>query len=327
MKKNIALLAGGYSGEYEISIKSSIQIAEDLNKDKYNVYRIILTRNSWYYEQGNERIEVDKNDFSLTLKGEKIRFDAAYITIHGTPGEDGLLQGYLDMLNVPYTTCSALVSALTFDKSVCNAVVRSFKEVNVARNVLTCSNNPLTESEILANVSLPVFVKPSAGGSSIGMSKVSESQDLMPAIEKAFGVWNKVLIEEFIEGREFSCGVMTIENKVTALPVTEIVSMTEFFDYDAKYNGKSKELTPAPISTDLTKRIQHLTEYIYTNLHCSGVCRVDFIYNEKQDKLFFLEINTTPGQSAQSIVPQQVRVMGKDTKWLYNTILEQINLK
>ncbi len=326
MKKNIALVAGGYSGEFEVSVASSQQIKEDIDREKYNVYLIILTRQSWYYEREGVRTEVDKNDFSLCLDGKKVLFDAAYITVHGTPGEDGLLQGYFDMLKIPYTTCSTTVSAITFDKSVCNTVVRSFGIVNVANNVITRKTAPLSLEEIMQRLRLPVFVKPTSGGSSIGMSKVCKKEDLLAAVEKAFGVWHDVMIEEFIEGRELSCGVMEIDGEVKALPVTEIVSMNEFFDYEAKYKGKSNELTPAPISPELTAEIQYLTEEIYKGLHCSGVCRVDFIHDEKQNKVFFLEINTTPGQSAQSIVPQQVRAMGKDTKWLYNTILEQLNL-
>lgn len=326
MKKNIALVAGGYSGEFEVSVASSQQIKEDIDREKYNVYLIILTRQSWYYEREGVRTEVDKNDFSLCLDGKKVLFDAAYITVHGTPGEDGLLQGYFDMLKIPYTTCSTIVSAITFDKSICNTVVRSFGIVNVANNVITRKTAPLSLEEIIQRLRLPVFVKPTSGGSSIGMSKVCKKEDLLAAVEKAFGVWHDVMIEEFIEGRELSCGVMEIDGEVKALPVTEIVSMNEFFDYEAKYKGKSNELTPAPISPELTAEIQYLTEEIYKGLHCSGVCRVDFIHDEKQNKVFFLEINTTPGQSAQSIVPQQVRAMGKDTKWLYNTILEQLNL-
>ncbi len=326
MKKNIALVAGGYSGEFEVSVASAQQIKEDIDREKYNVYLIILTRQSWYYEREGVRTEVDKNDFSLCLDGKKVLFDAAYITVHGTPGEDGLLQGYFDMLKIPYTTCSTTVSAITFDKSVCNTVVRSFGIVNVANNVITRKTAPLSLEEIMQRLRLPVFVKPTSGGSSIGMSKVCKKEDLLAAVEKAFGVWHDVMIEEFIEGRELSCGVMEIDGEVKALPVTEIVSMNEFFDYEAKYKGKSNELTPAPISPELTAEIQYLTEEIYKGLHCSGVCRVDFIHDEKQNKVFFLEINTTPGQSAQSIVPQQVRAMGKDTKWLYNTILEQLNL-
>ena len=231
------------------------------------------------------------------------------------------------MLNIPYTTCSALVSTITFDKEVCNALVRSFDIVNVAKNTSVFKDEKLDLDKISETISFPLFVKPSEGGSSIGMSKVSCKENLLPAIEKAFDVHHKVLIEEFIEGREFSCGVMQVgKDEIIAFPMTEIVSQTEFFDYDAKYNGLSNEITPAQVSEELMLRVQETTKKLYKRLNCSGVCRIDFIYREKDDKLFFLEVNTTPGQSAQSIVPQQVRAMGKDTKWLYQTLLEQLEL-
>lgn len=327
MKKNIALVAGGYSGEYEISIRSAGQIAQNIDTNKYNVYTIVIEKKSWYYSIEDKHVEIDKNDFSLTLNGEKINFDGALIIVHGTPGENGLLQGYFDMLNIPYTTCSALVSTITFDKEVCNALVRSFDIVNVAKNTSVFKDEKLDLDKISSTINFPLFVKPSEGGSSIGMSKVSCKEDLLPAIEKAFEVHHKVLIEEFIEGREFSCGVMQVgEKEIIAFPATEIVSQTEFFDYDAKYNGLSNEITPAQVSEELMLRVQETTKKLYKRLNCSGVCRIDFIYREKDDKLFFLEVNTTPGQSAQSIVPQQVRAMGRDTKWLYRTLLEQLGL-
>lgn len=327
MKKNIALVAGGYSGEYEISIRSAGQIAQNIDTNKYNVYTIVIEKKSWYYCVEDKHIEIDKNDFSLTLNGEKINFEGALIIVHGTPGENGLLQGYFDMLNIPYTTCSALVSTITFDKEVCNALVRSFDIVNVAKNTSVFKDEELDLDKISSTINFPLFVKPSEGGSSIGMSKVSCKEDLLPAIEKAFDVHHKVLIEEFIEGREFSCGVMQVgEKEIIAFPMTEIVSQTEFFDYDAKYNGLSNEITPAQVSAELMLRVQETTKKLYKRLNCSGVCRIDFIYREKDDKLFFLEVNTTPGQSAQSIVPQQVRAMGRDTKWLYQTLLEQLGL-
>ena len=313
MKKNIALVAGGYSGEYEISIRSAGQIAQNIDTNKYNVYTIVIEKQSWYY--------------SIEDKHVKINFDGALIIVHGTPGENGLLQGYFDMLNIPYTTCSALVSTITFDKEVCNALVRSFDIVNVAKNTSVFKDEKLDLDKISETINFPLFVKPSEGGSSIGMSKVSCKEDLLPAIEKAFEVHHKVLIEEFIEGREFSCGVMQVgEKEIIAFPATEIVSQTEFFDYDAKYNGLSNEITPAQVSEELMLRVQETTKKLYKRLNCSGVCRIDFIYREKDDKLFFLEVNTTPGQSAQSIVPQQVRAMGRDTKWLYQTLLEQLGL-
>ena len=327
MKKNIALVAGGYSGEYEISIRSAGQIAQNIDTNKYNVYTIVIEKKSWYYSIEDKHVEIDKNDFSLTLNEEKINFDGALIIVHGTPGENGLLQGYFDMLNIPYTTCSALVSTITFDKEVCNALVRSFDIVNVAKNTSVFKDEKLDLDKISTTINFPLFVKPSEGGSSIGMSKVSCKEDLLPAIKKAFDVHHKVLIEEFIEGREFSCGVMQVgEKEIIAFPATEIVSQTEFFDYDAKYNGLSNEITPAQVSNELMLRVQETTKKLYKRLNCSGVCRIDFIYREKDDKLFFLEVNTTPGQSAQSIVPQQVRAMGRDTKWLYQTLLEQLGL-
>lgn len=327
MKKNIALVAGGYSGEYEISIRSAGQIAQNIDTNKYNVYTIVIEKKSWYYSIEDKHVEIDKNDFSLTLNEEKINFDGALIIVHGTPGENGLLQGYFDMLNIPYTTCSALVSTITFDKEVCNALVRSFDIVNVAKNTSVFKDEKLDLDKISETINFPLFVKPSEGGSSIGMSKVSCKEDLLPAIEKAFDVHHKVLIEEFIEGREFSCGVMQVgEKEIIAFPMTEIVSQTEFFDYDAKYNGLSNEITPAQVNEELMLRVQETTKKLYKRLNCSGVCRIDFIYREKDDKLFFLEVNTTPGQSAQSIVPQQVRAMGRDTKWLYQTLLEQLGL-
>lgn len=327
MKKNIALVAGGYSGEYEISIRSAGQIAQNIDTNKYNVYTIVIEKKSWYYSIEDKHVEIDKNDFSLTLNEEKINFDGALIIVHGTPGENGLLQGYFDMLNIPYTTCSALVSTITFDKEVCNALVRSFDIVNVAKNTSVFKDEKLDLDKISETINFPLFVKPSEGGSSIGMSKVSCKEDLLPAIEKAFEVHHKVLIEEFIEGREFSCGVMQVgEKEIIAFPMTEIVSQTEFFDYDAKYNGLSNEITPAQVNEELMLRVQETTKKLYKRLNCSGVCRIDFIYREKDDKLFFLEVNTTPGQSAQSIVPQQVRAMGRDTKWLYQTLLEQLGL-
>ena len=327
MKKNIALVAGGYSGEYEISIRSAGQIAQNIDTNKYNVYTIVIEKKSWYYSIEDKHVEIDKNDFSLTLNEEKINFDGALIIVHGTPGENGLLQGYFDMLNIPYTTCSALVSTITFDKEVCNALVRSFDIVNVAKNTSVFKDEKLDLDKISETINFPLFVKPSEGGSSIGMSKVSCKEDLLPAIKKAFDVHHKVLIEEFIEGREFSCGVMQVgEKEIIAFPMTEIVSQTEFFDYDAKYNGLSNEITPAQVSNELMLRVQETTKKLYKRLNCSGVCRIDFIYREKDDKLFFLEVNTTPGQSAQSIVPQQVRAMGRDTKWLYQTLLEQLGL-
>lgn len=322
-KKNVALVCGGYSGEYVISLQSAEQIENNLQKD-FNLYKIIITKEDWFYEKNGKRFSVDKNDFSLCVEGNKIKFDAVFIIVHGTPGENGLLQGYFDMLGIKYNTCDALCSAVTFDKTTCNAVVRELNVVNVAKNVTIYDNEAIDINNILSKVSLPVFVKPSQGGSSIGMSKVKVKEDLEKAIKQAFDVHGKVLIEEFIEGVELSCGVFMEKGKIIVFPVTEIVPKAEFFDYEAKYNGSTDEIVPARINDDLRNLVQKTTERIYKDLNCKGVCRIDYIYNKEKDKLYFLEVNTTPGQSLNSIVPNQVRAMGKDVHWLYYTQMAEI---
>lgn len=322
-KKNVALVCGGYSGEYIISLQSAQQIENNL-RDDFNLYKIIITKDDWFYERESKKISVDKNDFSLKIDGEKIKFDAVFIIVHGTPGENGLLQGYFDMLGIKYSTCDALCSAITFDKTTCNAVVRDLNIVNVAKNVTVYDNETIDVDNILSKVSLPVFVKPSQGGSSIGMSKVKAREELEKAIKRAFEVHSKVLIEEFIEGVELSCGVFMENKEIMVFPVTEIVPKAEFFDYEAKYNGTTEEIVPARISDDLLNLVQKTTERIYRDLNCKGVCRVDYIYNKEKNKLYFLEVNTTPGQSLNSIVPNQVRAMGKDVHWLYYTQMAEI---
>lgn len=322
-KKNVALVCGGYSGEYVISLQSAEQIENNLQKD-FNLYKIIITEEEWFYENNGKRFSIDKNDFSLNIEGAKIKFDAVFIIVHGTPGENGLLQGYFDMLGIKYNTCDALCSAITFDKTTCNAVVRELNVVNVAKNVTIYDNEAIDINDILSKVSLPVFVKPSQGGSSIGMSKVKVKEDLEKAIKQAFEVHGKVLIEEFIEGMELSCGVFMEKGKIIVFPVTEIVPKAEFFDYEAKYNGSTDEIVPARINDNLRNLVQKTTERIYKDLNCKGVCRIDYIYNKEKDKLFFLEVNTTPGQSLNSIVPNQVRAMGKDVHWLYYTQMAEI---
>lgn len=322
-KKNVALVCGGYSGEYVISLQSAEQIENNLQKD-FNLYKIIITKEDWFYEKNGKRFSVDKNDFSLCVEWNKIKFDAVFIIVHGTPGENGLLQGYFDMLGIKYNTCDALCSAVTFDKTTCNAVVRELNVVNVAKNVTIYDNEAIDINNILSKVSLPVFVKPSQGGSSIGMSKVKVKEDLEKAIKQAFDVHGKVLIEEFIEGTELSCGVFMEKGKIIVFPVTEIVPKADFFDYEAKYNGSTDEIVPARINDDLRNLVQKTTERIYKDLNCKGVCRIDYIYNKEKDKLYFLEVNTTPGQSLNSIVPNQVRAMGKDVHWLYYTQMAEI---
>ncbi|MET3877002.1 D-alanine--D-alanine ligase [Chitinophaga sp. OAE865] len=325
MKKNIALVAGGYSGEYVISVQSAVTIENNLDSSKYNVYKIIITKSSWSHTGADGQVtEVDKNDFSLTINGEKITFDSVFIGIHGTPGEDGRLQGYFEMLGIPFTSCGMVTSALTFNKSYCNKVVDALKVVNVSRSVHIFRQQPYNTAEILQQLRLPVFVKPAEGGSSIGMSKVKTAEELQPAIDKAFNEDSQILIEEFIKGRELTMGLYRANGAITVLPITEVVSSKEFFDYEAKYTpGVSNEITPAPVTDDIARQVQETATIIYNKLNCKGIVRVDFIYEEATGKLYFLEINTMPGQSENSLVPQQVRAAGKTLKEFYGLLLEE----
>lgn len=326
MKKKIALVAGGYSGEYIISLGTARTIEQNLDHTRYDVYKIIVNRESWYHETAaGVIVTVDKNDFSLTIDGEKINFDAAFIAVHGSPGEDGRLQGYFDMIGLPYTTCNAIVSALTFNKSFCNKVLKDFHVVNIANSVVLYKNVPYSLGAIMESLKLPVFVKPNESGSSLGVSKVTSPEQLMGAIDKAFSEDNQVLIEEFIDGRELTIGVYALKGKVHTLPPTEIVSKNEFFDYEAKYTpGVTNEITPAVIDQDVLSQLNRKAESIYMHLNCRGIVRMDFILNGKTNELFFLEVNTMPGQSENSIVPQQVRAAGMNLVSFYGNLLDEI---
>lgn len=324
MKKNIALLAGGYSGEYTISIQSAQTIQDNISDDLYNIYKIYITREGWWHEAEGKKVDVDKNDFSLTINGNRITFDCVFIGIHGTPGEDGKIQGYLDMLQIPYTTCNSIVSALTFNKSYCNKVVKAFNVVNIANSVHLIKGEPYSVGTILEHLRLPVFVKPNESGSSLGVSKVKNVEEILPAIEKAFKEDNQVLIEEFIEGRELTIGVYRKDGVLHTLPPTEIVSQNEFFDYEAKYTpGVTNEITPAPIDENILEQLQNKASYIYRHLNCRGIVRMDFILQASTNKLFFLEVNTMPGQSENSIVPQQVRAAGDNLRDFYDGIISE----
>lgn len=324
MKKNIALVAGGYSGEYAISIKTAITIENNIDKNKYNVYKIILDQEHWQYtpaEGGS--VEIDRRDFSLMIDDRKVIFDAVFIAVHGTPGEDGKLQGYLEMLGIPFTSCGAIVSGLTFNKIFCNRVVAQSGLVAVSKSVHLIQDRPLSLHEILQQVTLPVFVKPAEGGSSLATTKVKEATALQQAIDAVYAVEPQVMIEEFVKGREFSIGVYRAHGKLTALPVTEIISSKEFFDYEAKYTpGVSNEVTPAAIRDDLASQIADSAKKIYDLLNCKGICRIDFILQEGSEQLYFLEINTIPGQSENSIVPQQVRASGQTLIDFYGDLIE-----
>lgn len=323
MKKKIALIAGGYSGEYVISIGSAKTIKAHLDTNKYDVYTVIITRDVWYYEFENKKIDVDKNDFSITLNNDKIKFDFAFIALHGTPGEDGKLQGYLDMIGIPYNTCNSIVSALTFNKSFCNKVVSQLNIVKTANSVHLFRHKSYSLGAVMENISLPLFVKPNESGSSLGVSKVLHIDDLLQAIEKAFAEDKEVLVEEYIEGRELTIGVYNNNGIVNTLPPTEIISKNDFFDYEAKYTpGVTNEITPAKIPDTILDQLNKKAIAVYTQLNCNGVVRLDFILQKNTNELYFLEVNTTPGQSDASIIPQQVRAAGMDLTEFYGNLVE-----
>ncbi|UKJ06169.1 D-alanine--D-alanine ligase [Solitalea lacus] len=324
MKKTIALLAGGYSGEYVVSLKSAAQIEKSIPSDKYTVYKIIITRNGWTYtDASGAAYEIDKNDFSLNISKEKIKFDCVFIAIHGTPGEDGMLQGYFEMLEIPYTTCDSFSSALTFNKSYTNCVVAS-AGVNVAKSLQLYHDQKVSSQEILSKLKLPVFVKPNNGGSSLGTSKVKLAEELDEAIVKAFKEDDQVLVEEFIKGREFTCGVVKRNGEITVLPVTEIKSSKEFFDFEAKYTpGMTEEITPADIDPETLKVVHQNLKRSYARLNCRGVVRIDFFLEEGSNAFYFLEVNTVPGQTETSLIPQQVAAMGWNISEFYSSLIEE----
>ncbi|MBD0331052.1 MAG: D-alanine--D-alanine ligase [Chitinophagaceae bacterium] len=324
MKKKIALVTGGFSGEATISYKSATTIYNHLDKKKFDVFKIDINPAGWFYEnEDGVKTEVDKNDFSLQLNGKKLIFDAVFIGMHGTPGEDGKLQGYFDMLGIPYTSCSAATSALTFNKRFTTAVA-AMSGINVARSALFIKGQFTSADEVIAKLCFPVFVKPNNGGSSIGMSKVNNaSEELGAAIEKAFKEDDQVLVEEMITGREFTVGVFKTQGEIVVLPITEVVSHKDFFDYEAKYHGKSSETTPAQLDEAWKQQLISTAKKVYTIFNCHGVVRIDFIYNTEFNAPFMLEINTIPGQSEASVIPQQVRAMGWSLQDFYTKLLNE----
>lgn len=325
MKPCIAFLTGGYSGEAEVSYASAKTIENNIDTDKFDYYRIDITRRGWHYiNNAGETIEVDKNDFSIKEGNRTIRFDAALIGIHGTPGEDGKLQGYLDMIGIPYTTCNAAVSAVTFNKSFTVAIA-AYAGFHVARSILMYDHERNIPDKIfeLKKLRYPVFVKPNNGGSSIGMSKVNDKELLEEALDKAFLEDDQIIVEEAIKGREFTVGVYKLKGHVVALPVTEIISKKEFFDYEAKYHGASDEITPAEIDNALKNLIQSEGIRIFKLFNCDGVVRLDFIYSLNERKLYLLEINTVPGQTEASLVPQQLAAASIGLKDFYTGLIEE----
>ena len=327
IKRNIAIVCGGDSSEHDVSIRSAQGLYSFFDKERYNVYMVDVKGQSWNVDlQNGDTARVDKNDFSFLLDGKRVTFDYAYITIHGTPGENGLMQGYFELLNIPYSTCSVLVEAMTFDKYVLNNYLRGFG-VNVADSMLLRrgEEDKYTEEEIEKRLGMPCFVKPAADGSSFGVSQVKNADQLAPALRVAFMESDEVMIESYMKGTEISIGCYKTKDKSVVFPATEVVTTNEFFDYDAKYNGQVQEITPARLAPATAKRVAEETSRIYDILHCNGIIRIDYIITkdaEGNDKINMLEINTTPGMTATSFIPQQVRAAGLDIKDVLTDIVE-----
>ncbi len=316
--KTIAIVCGGYSKEEIISLKSAEQIAQSIDASLFKIFTVLINKNNWVakLESGDEPI--DKNDFSFMQNGKKINFDAVFMAIHGTPGEDGKLQSYFEMLNIPVTTCNTFVSALTFNKFACKLHLKEFGFLTAKSKVLRRGNS-VNQKEIILELGFPMFVKPNNGGSSFGVTKVKASSELVPAIDKAFAEDTEIIIEEFIEGREFTCGVFKSKEEAILLPVTEIISKTEFFDFEAKYEGLADEITPADLPNNQFVECQELTSNIYDILSCNGVVRIDFL--QRDNKFYFMEVNTVPGLSAESIIPQQIKAHGLTITEFYSKLI------
>ncbi len=321
-KLNIAVLAGGNSSEFFISLKSSETIANSIDKDKYNVYVVQIKGNEWtLINDLNCGLMIHKNDFSFSDRGQKEKFDIVVSAIHGTPGEDGLIQAYFDMLSIPYVGSGVLTSSLTFNKYYCNTYLRNSSIVNIAKSLIVRKGNNYNTDEIVNQLGLPCFVKPNAGGSSFGISKVKKTEDIEKAIDEAFKESGEVIIEEFIKGDEIQCGIFKTKEKEYALPLVEIVSKNEFFDYQAKYDPNfSEEIIPARISDDLTIKCQQISSELYDELNCKGIVRMDFIL--KEGNYWFLEANTVPGMTSESLVPQMIEKANMTIKEVMSLLID-----
>ena len=320
MKKNVVVIAGGNSSEYEVSIKSGNHVFSVVDGERYNKYLMIIRGRDWHIELDGQQYQVDKNDFSFTPDGNKVMIDFAYITIHGNPGENGMLQGYLDMMNIPYSTCSTLCEALTFDKYTCTNYLQGFGIVTTNPVMLT-KGKTYDREAILEAVGLPCFVKPNAEGSSFGVSKVKCAADFDKALDEAFSKCGEILVESFIDGIEFTCGLYKAGGKKVVFPVAEVVPKKDFFDYEAKYDPKmSDEIIPGRFSEEITERIQAMASEVYDILRCEGIVRIDGFV--RGNEVIMLEVNTTPGMTANSFVPKMVRVMGTDLKDIITEIIE-----
>ena len=331
LKKTVAIVCGGDSSEHDVSLRSAQGLYSFFDKEKYNVYIVDVKGTDWHVDLNDgTTAPIDRNDFSFVLNGQVVLFDYAYITIHGTPGENGLLQGYFDLIRLPYSTSGVLVEAMTFDKFVLNQYLRGYG-VSVADSMLIRQGYEeiVSDDEIEQRIGMPCFVKPAADGSSFGVSKVKNKDQLAPAIRKAMMESPEVMVEQYLEGTEISVGCYKTKGKSVVLPATEVVTSNEFFDYDAKYNGQVQEITAARLSAETTERVRQLTSHIYDILHCNGIIRIDYIIGKgvgsdgkETDKISMLEINTTPGMTPTSFIPQQVKAAGLNITDVLTEIVE-----
>lgn len=321
MKKNIAIIMGGYSSEYQISLKSGNVVFETLNPSKYNAYRIHIFKDKWVYvDENNNEFPVDKNDFSVTLNGHKTTFDCVFNAIHGTPGEDGFMQGYFHLLNIPQTSCSMYQASLTFNKRDCLSVLKPYG-IKTATSYYLNLGDVIYEDDIIAKVGLPCFVKANKAGSSFGVTKVHKKEDLQQAIDVAFKEDDEIIIESFLDGTEVSVGVIKYQGKTKVLPITEIVSENDFFDYEAKYLGKSQEITPARLTKEQEDKVNAVAKKVYNILKMTGFSRSEYIFKDGEPHL--LEVNTVPGLTKESILPQQAAAAGISLEALFDNAIEE----
>ena len=323
LKRNIAIVCGGDSSEHDVSLRSAQGLYSFFDKERYNVYIVDVKGMDWHVNlHDGTTAPIDRNDFSFIENGRLVVFDYAYITIHGTPGENGIMQGYFELIHLPYSTSGVLVEAMTFDKFVLNNYLRGFG-VSVAESLLIRKGYEelVSDDEIEERIGMPCFVKPAADGSSFGVTKVKNKDQLAPAIRKAMMESDDVMVESFLEGTEITVGCYKTKQKSVVFPITEVVTHNEFFDYDAKYNGQVDEITPARIPEETAERARQLTSHIYDILHCNGIIRIDYIISKDQ-KISMLEINTTPGMTATSFIPQQVAAAGLKMADVLSDIVE-----
>lgn len=320
MKKNVAIIYGGFSSESVVSEKSLKGVMSFIDTNRYNLYPVLVSPTEWSVVLDDKHIHIDRDDFSAVIDGARVKFDFAYITIHGAPGENGQLQGYLEMIGMPHSTCGLLPSAITFNKFTCNTYLKGFG-VAVADSVLIRKGTDIDADSIIDSVGLPCFVKPNAGGSSFGITKAKSRDEVVPAVKKALEESDEVIIEQFIKGREVTCGLYKTAKGATILPLTEVISKNEFFDYEAKYAASmADEITPAPIDEAIAENIRKISSAVYDILGLKGIVRIDYIIGD--DKIFLLEVNTTPGMTVTSFIPQQIRAAGFDIKDVFTEVIE-----